>query len=43
MLVDSNWYLKDTRIGIYWLIIGLYALIIVNYWLRLSTSCHIGS
>ena len=28
MLVNPNWYLTDTCISIYWLIIGLYSLII---------------
>ena len=38
MSVNPNWYLTDTCIGIYWLIIGLDLLIIGNYWLRLSKS-----
>ena len=39
-MVNLNQYLTDTCIGIYWLIISLYSLIIGNYWLRLSRSCH---
>ena len=38
--LNPNRYLTDTFIDIYWLFIGLYSLIIGNYWLSLSKSCH---
>ena len=39
-MVNLKQYLTYTCIGIDWLIVGLYSLIIGNYWLRLSKSCH---
>ena len=40
ILINSNWYLTDTCICIYLIIISLYSLIISNYWLKLSKCFH---
>ena len=42
MSLNPKRYLTDTCIGIYWLIIVLYSLIIGNYCLRLNKSCQMG-